>query len=103
MASDVQYCSIMEFIQGKSTAIDRLAAVEICIDNAILLLASVTSSPTANISEYQLDDSMVKLKTTYRSIADIQASISALEKMANIYRNQIRGRQMVCKDIRTFR
>jgi conjugal transfer/entry exclusion protein len=99
----------MEFIAGKCGAAERLAAVNICIDNAILMLAASTdpNSPETsagfNISEYQLDDSMVKIKTSYRSTKDISESIFALQKMAEMYKNQLRGRQMILKDIRTFR
>lgn len=109
MASDLQYCSIMEYIAGKKGAAARLEAVELCIDNAILMLAAATdplnpeSSNGFNISEYQLEDSMMKIKTAYRSTKDIADSISALQKMANLYKNQLRGRQMILKDIRTFR
>lgn len=109
MASDLQYCSIMEYIAGKQGAAARLLAVEACIDNAILMLAAATdplnteNSNGFGISEYQLEDSMMKIKTSYRSTKDIVASIEALQKMANLYKNQLRGRQMILKDIRTFR
>lgn len=109
MASDLQYCSVMEYIAGKCGAAQRLAAVELCIDNAILMLAAATDplNPEASngfgIQDYQLEDSMMKIRTTYRSTKDIVASIEALTKMKNLYLNQLRGRQMILKDIRTFR
>jgi conjugal transfer/entry exclusion protein len=103
MASDLEYISVMEYIQCKQGAQARLEAVELCIDNAILLLASTTEGMGGNVLEFQLDDSMVKQKVVYRSIKEVTESITALQKMANIYRNQLRGRQFILKDIRTFR
>lgn len=93
----------MEYIQCKQGTAARLEAVELCIDNAILLLASTTTGMGGNVLEFQLDDSMVKQKVIYRSIAEITESITALNRMKNLYINQLRGRQMILKDIRTFR
>jgi len=100
--SYIEY-TITEFLQSKTTTAARLEAIEICIDKAILLMSEHIDGIGGGIEEYQVDDSQIKIKTRYRSIKDIEASISALEKMRNRYLNQVKGRQVIMKDIRTFK
>lgn len=95
--------TIPEFIQSKQTAAERLEAVEICIDKAILMLGEVFDGVGGTIQEYQIDDSQVKIKTVYRSIKEVEAQISALERMRNRYLNQLKGRAFIMKDRRTFK
>ena len=54
-------------------------------------------------SSYELDDGQIKIKTMYRSVADINASIDGLEKMKIRYESRLYGRKTVLRDRGTMR
>jgi len=62
--------SISDYLLSRSTNEARLAAIEILIDKALLLTLETVEGASGNISEYWLDDSQVKIKTSTRSKSD---------------------------------
>jgi len=77
--------------------------LDILIDKAILLLADNIDGAAGNISSYELDDGQVRIKTGYRSMADIESGIKSLERMKQLYINRLYGRSVTLRDSRTFR
>ena len=55
------------------------------------------------ISEYQLDDGQVKIRTAYRSIKEVEDGILALERMKHLYLNRLNGRITILRDEKSYR
>lgn len=102
MNTAIEY-TIPDFLLSRTTLASRLEAVEICIDNALIAMAGGITGSKLGIKEYQIDDSMVKIRTEYRNLKEITDGITALEKMRNRYMNQLNGRQFIAKDRITLR
>lgn len=95
--------TISGYIQSKCTLAERIAAIDLLIMNTITLLGETISGAGGNIASYELDDQQVHIKTTYRSIADVQAGLHALETMKQTYMNQYNGRVFTMQDRGTFK
>ena len=102
MCEPVEY-TITGYLQSRVTLSSRIEAIDLLITNAILLMGDTISGAGGNISSYELDDGQVKIKTMYRSIGDVEAGIKALERMKQLYINQLNGRSCVLRDKRTYR
>ncbi|HMI01620.1 MAG TPA: hypothetical protein VK541_04015 [Pedobacter sp.] len=95
--------TISTFLESKTVLQERILALDILIDKAILLLADNIDGAAGNISSYELDDGQVRIKTGYRSMADIESGIKSLERMKQLYINRLYGRSVTLRDSRTFR
>jgi len=95
--------SIPAYLESKTKLLDRIQAIDVLIDNAILLMGTTVSGPAGNISSYELDDSQVRIKTGYRSMQEVEEGIRSLERMKQMYVNRLNGRAVVLQDKRTFR
>jgi len=93
-------CTISIYIQSKVSLYEKIQAIEVLIESMFLKIAETTSGQAAIINEYWMDDGQMKVKTSYRSVVDVEAGISALEKMKQRYINQYNGRGMVLRDVR---
>lgn len=80
--------------------LERIEAIEVLIDNMYLVLADVAGGQNAVIDEYWMDDGQMKVKTSYRSVVDVEAGIQALEKSKQRYVNAFNGRGVVLRDVR---
>lgn len=98
-----EFESITLFLESEQTIVGRISALDKLIDAMILSLAEHTSGAGATISEYQLDDGQVKIRTAYRSIKEVEDGLQALEKMRQIYINRYNGRVTVLRDEKSFR
>lgn len=97
-----EYDNISTYILSKPAGLQRIKAIEALIDIMIASIADHASGSGATVSEYQLDDGQVKLKTGYRSLSEVSAGVQALEKMKQMYVNQYNGRSVILKDVKTF-
>jgi hypothetical protein len=97
-----EYTSISTYLMSKSKIVERIKAIDELIDLMVLTLADHIGGAGATISEYQLDDGQVKLKTGYRSINEVQNGLKGLETMREMYLNRFNGRGVVLRDIKTF-
>jgi hypothetical protein len=61
------------------------------------------STSMAKFAMYEIDDGQIRVKTNYRSIAELTKGLDDLRAIKNIYVNQYNGRTMVLQDKRTFR
>lgn len=96
-------CTITQYLTSKKTLRERVNAIENLIDTMILRLTEVAEGQNSSIEEYQLDDGQMKIRTRYRTIGDVQAGISALEKQKQYYLNQLNGNVVLLRDTRAFR
>lgn len=98
-----EYDNISAYLVTKKTLIDRIRALEELIDLTILSLADHISGSGTTISEYQLDDGQVKIKTGYRSLTEVSNGLKNLEHIKQLYTNQLNGRSVVLRDMKSFR
>jgi len=90
-----QYCTISQYIECKSTLLDKINAISSLIDSMELKLLDTVGS--ANYSEYQMDDGQMKVRAAYRSPKDVTAGIMELEKLKQRYVNRYNGRRTVLR------
>lgn len=88
-----QFVSISEYLGSKTSIRARISAIEALIDAIILKLADTVGN--ADITEYQMDDGQMKVRTAYRSPQDATKGIEVLEKLKQMYLNQLNGRVTV--------
>ena len=78
------------YIQSATSLENRLERINNVIGALeLLLLENIGNS---GISEYNLDDGQIKIKTLYRSVTSISSAIDALEKQKQRLLNQLNGR-----------
>jgi hypothetical protein len=87
--------TISEFIECKSKSLGKIEAVDAMID--ALELKLLESIDSANYSEYQLDDGQMKVRTAYRSTAEVLNGINELEKLKQRYVNRYNGRTLTLR------
>lgn len=96
-------CSISEYISTKTDYSSKIIAIDLLIDKMLLSIAEQSGGGSlSGISEYQLDDGQIKIKTSYNSIKDVEAGINSLEKLRQIYINRMNGRTVVLRDVNSF-
>lgn len=96
-------CTITVYLESKTTLKARVEAIDLLIDKMILKTTESVDTDKASVSEYWLDDGQMKVKTAYRSLEDIFASIATLERTKQIYLNRLNGRGFVLRDARGLR
>ena len=71
-----------------------------CIDDIIagLLNSALAAVENEDVDEYWLDDGQTKIKTIYRSSAQIMSAISKYRALKNQYLNQVNGHIMTLRD-----
>lgn len=82
--------SISEYLGSKTSYRARIQAIDALIDAILLKLADNVGN--VDISEYQMDDGQMKVRTAYRTPEDATKGIEALEKIKQNYINQLNGR-----------
>lgn len=95
--------SISGYIQSKTTLADRINAIDLLITDMIALMGDTIAGPGGYIINYEMDDQQIHVKTAYRSIVDIEAGVTALERMKQRYINQFNSRVFTLQDRSTFR
>jgi len=84
-----EYESGYAFIETASSLKQKVACIDLVIDG--LLNSALKAVENEDISEYWLDDGQTKIKTVYRSAAEVMKSIRGYEQIKNIYLNRING------------
>lgn len=100
-SSQVTYDSASIYINSSTTYADRIVKIDSIIE-ALLLLAT-TAAEKEDIQEYWLDSGQTKIKTVYRGMASIMASIQNFEKIKQYYINKINGHSFRLIDSSNFR
>lgn len=84
------YLSISQYIECKSTLLEKITAINNLISAMELKLVDTVGQ--TNYSEYQMDDGQMKVRAAYRSPTDVMAGITALEQLKQRYVNRYNGR-----------
>lgn len=84
--------TIIDYLNHKTTLKAKIQAIEDL--TAKMFEASLEGALGLNsgIQEYSMDDGQIKVKTVYRSVDQILASIKTLEALKQMYLNQLNGR-----------
>ena len=97
--------TIKQYLTDAKTLEDRIHRLEQLIDAMILSTLNIVSGDdyNPNVSEYQLNDGQMVVKTVYKTNNDVFASIKQLEAIKQMYMNQLNGRVNSLRDIRSLR
>lgn len=97
--------TIKQYLTDAKTLEDRIHRLEQLIDAMILSTLNIVSGDdyNPNVSEYQLNDGQMIVRTAYKTNNDVFKSIESLEKTKQMYMNQLNGRVMSLRDIRSLR
>lgn len=102
-------CCIFEspkiYLSSARTLQERIDRLELLIDAMILSTLNVVSGEdyNPNVSEYQLNDGQMVVRTIYKTNNDVFSSIKQLEGIKQMYMNQLNGRVNSLRDIRSLR
>lgn len=103
----VVFGRVSEYLLSAKSKKDKIIAIDRLIDAMLASMADVDGDGVGpNISEYQLNDGQMIVRTSYKSANDIMLGIEKLRKIQQDYLNQLNGRVTVLKDARfcrTFR
>lgn len=97
----ITFTSEFSFIQSADTLKGKIANVNATITALEGVMLSVAASD--NIQEYRLDDGQTKIQTVYRSVGQVEKSITALEKYRARLTNQLVGSVVQLVDGKNFR
>ena len=96
--------TIEQYLTSATTLHERISNLEKLIDAMILSSLNASEDGAApNVSEYQLNDGQMIVRTAYRTYSDLLGGIERLEKIKQMYMNQLNGRVMFLRDIRSLR
>ena len=88
-------CTIKEYIQSKSSTLDKIKAIESLIDSMILNTAEAIEN--GGTASYSMDSGQMKITTNYRSVHEVNQGIKALEQTLQMYINRYNGRVTVLR------
>jgi hypothetical protein len=93
--SDDRIYTIGQYLETCTSLQNRIDATENLIDQ--MLLRMVDAVDTSDLSEYDVDDGQMKVRTRYRNIEDLERGIKGLQRIAETYRNRLNGRVSVSR------
>lgn len=96
--------TIKQYLTDAPTLENRIKRIDQLIDAMILSTLNVVSGDdyNPNVSEYQLNDGQMTVRTLYKTNNDVFDSVKQLEQMKQMYMNQLNGRVMTMRDIRSL-
>lgn len=99
------YSSPKLYLSDAKTLLDRIERIDRLIDAMLLSTLDVVENDdyNPNVAEYQLNDGQMVVKTVYKTNNDIFGSIKQLQKLKQDFVNQLNGRVMSLRDIRSLR
>lgn len=96
----VIYDSAYIYIENCKSLQEKIDAIDLIIES--LFSAATKAAGKDGISEYQLNDGQTIIKTVYRSVNQIFSSISAFERLKQMYINKLNGRVIRLVDEKNF-
>lgn len=87
--------SISQYVECRPTLAEKISAIDALITAHELKLLDVIGN--SDVDEYQMDDGQMKVRTKYRSLADVQKGLDALEILKQRYVNRLNGRRTVLR------
>lgn len=88
-------CTVKEYIQSKTTLLEKINAIEALIDSMILNTAEAIDN--SGVTSYSMDSGQMKVTTNYRSVEEVNRGIKALEQTLQMYINRYNGRVLVLR------
>ena len=92
---NTEYMTISQFVEEKSKLIGKVATYDILIEK--LELAILTSMDNGHLTQLEVDDSMMRVRSNYRSVKDMNDAMDGLIKRRQYYKNQYNGRVSVLR------
>lgn len=92
---NTNYMSITQYLESKSKLIGKIATYDLLIEGLEAALLEATLS--GHITQYELDDGQMKMRTTYRSITDMTDALNSLIQIRQNYINRCNGRISVLR------
>ncbi|RKZ83259.1 MAG: hypothetical protein DRQ39_09735 [Gammaproteobacteria bacterium] len=96
-------CTISIYLESKTTLLDKINAIDLLIDKMITKISETIDGNELAIDEYWMNDGQMNVKTSYKSLEDIEMSVFRLERMKQMYVNRYNGRSFVLRDFRGLR
>lgn len=96
----VEYDSEIAYLESKTDARSKIAAIDAIVNQ--LLLTAAKAALSEDVTEYSLDDGQTKIKTIRRPVSAIMKSIADLNTLKNEYINQLNGRITQLRDSKNF-
>lgn len=97
----ITYSSASIYIESQTSLNSKITAIDAII--SALLTTAATAASNEHITEYQLDDGQVKIRTSYRGAQAVFASIKAFEELKQFYVNKKTGRVVRLVDSKNFK
>lgn len=98
---NIEYMTIPQYIECKSKLIGKVATYDILIEamekSILTAMVDVNGDSTGQLAEIEVDDSMMRVRSRYRSINDLQNALNGLIKMRQYYINKFNGRRTVLR------
>lgn len=98
---NIEYTSIDHFVDDKSKLIGKIATYDILIDameKSILSgLINDKGDAGGHVMEYEMDDSMMRIRTRFRSVTDLTNAMTGLIRLRQYYVNKANGRITVLR------
>lgn len=88
------------YLESCSTQTSRIAALDAIIER--LLIVAATAAESGHIDEYWFDDGHIKIRNKYRSVADVEKSITSFQRLRDLYANRRGGRVTRLVDYKNF-
>jgi hypothetical protein len=95
------YDSAYVYISTAKSLKDRVVKINQVLD--ALHDTMLKAATNDNIQEYSLNDGQTVIRTVYRGIDQIQNSIMGLERIKQMYMNQLNGRVVRLVDGKNFK
>jgi hypothetical protein len=92
---NTEYLTISQYIEAKSKLIGKIATFDLLIESMEASILEGTVS--GHLVQYEMDDSMMKVRAQYRSISDMVKALAGLETLRQRYINRYNGRVTVLK------
>ncbi len=89
-----------DYIESCSTLDARIAAIDAIISK--LLVTASKAAESGHMDEYWFDDGHVKIRTKYRDVAHVEASIASFQRLRDLYANRKNGRIVRLMDSSNF-
>jgi hypothetical protein len=80
------------YINSKTTARERIAAIEAIID--VLMTTALGAAGNEDITEYYLDSGQTKVTMKYRGSEQVIKAIQGFETLKQLYISRVNGRQI---------
>lgn len=91
--SGEKFYTISQYLATCTSLKERVDAIDLLITQHIAKAADAVGN--ADLQEYRLEDGQMLVRTTYRNSNDVFEGIAVLEKMKQMYLNQLNGRVKV--------